>query len=44
VLHLVPVVIGAGERLFGGLDVQTFEPAEVIASPPVTHLRYRVPH
>ena len=43
VLHLVPVVLGAGERLLEGLDGLAFEPVEVIASPAVTHLRYRVP-
>jgi dihydrofolate reductase len=43
VLHLVPVVLGAGERLLEGLDGLALEPVEVIASPVVTHLRYRVP-
>lgn len=43
VLHLVPVVLGAGERLLAGLDGLALEPVEVIASPVVTHLRYRVP-
>ena len=42
VLHLVPVVIGAGERLLDGLGGIAMEPTEVIASPTVTHLRYRV--
>ena len=42
VLHLVPVVIGAGERLLDGLSGIVMEPTEVIASPTVTHLRYRV--
>ena len=42
VLHLVPVVLGAGERLLEGLDGLAFEPVEVIASPAVTHLRYHV--
>ena len=42
VLHMVPVVLGAGERLLDGLDGLTLEPVEVIASPAVTHLRYRV--
>jgi hypothetical protein len=43
VLHVVPVVLGAGERLLDGLDGLALEPVEVIASPVVTHLRYRVP-
>jgi dihydrofolate reductase len=42
VLHLVPVVLGAGERLLDGVPGIAFEPTEVIASPAVTHLRYRV--
>jgi dihydrofolate reductase len=41
VLHVVPVVLGDGERLWDGLGGQTAEPVEVIASPTVTHLRYR---
>jgi dihydrofolate reductase len=43
VLHVVPVVLGAGERLLDGLGGLVVEPVEVIASPTVTHLRYRVP-
>jgi dihydrofolate reductase len=43
VLHVVPVVLGAGERLLDGLKGLELEPAEVIASPAVAHLRYRVP-
>ena len=42
VLHLVPVVLGAGERLLDGVSGIALEPTEVIASPAVTHLRYRV--
>ena len=42
VLHVVPAVLGAGERLYDGLDGLRMEPVEVIASPTVTHLRYRV--
>jgi hypothetical protein len=42
VLHLVPVVLGAGERLFDGLTGLTLQPAAVVASPAVTHLRYDV--
>ncbi|RKE23171.1 dihydrofolate reductase family protein [Streptomyces sp. TLI_171] len=41
VLHLVPVTLGAGERLWDGVDA-AMEPVEVIASPTVTHLRYRI--
>ncbi|MFC8047431.1 dihydrofolate reductase family protein [Nocardia sp. NPDC057353] len=42
VLHLVPVVLGAGERLLDGPAGTRLEPVEVISSPTVTHLRYRV--
>ena len=42
VLHLVPVVMGAGERLLEGLSGIEMEPVETIASPTVTHLRYRI--
>jgi dihydrofolate reductase len=43
-VHLVPVLLGAGVRLFDGLDPNAVElqPARVIESPGVTHLRYRV--
>jgi dihydrofolate reductase len=43
VLHVVPVVLGAGERLLDGLTGLSLKPVEVIASPSVTHVRYRVP-
>jgi dihydrofolate reductase len=42
-LHLVPATLGAGERLFDGIPGLSLEPAEVISSPTVTHLRYRIP-
>jgi dihydrofolate reductase len=42
VLHVVPVVLGDGERLWDGLGGLAAEPAEVIASPTVTHVRYRI--
>jgi dihydrofolate reductase len=41
VLHLVPAVLGAGERLLDGLSGLSVTPVDVIASPTVTHLRYR---
>ncbi|KDN81803.1 dihydrofolate reductase family protein [Kitasatospora cheerisanensis] len=41
VLHLVPVTLGAGERLLDDVRA-TLEPVEVIPSPTVTHLRYRI--
>ncbi len=41
-LHIAPVVLGAGERLLEGVGDVGFEPIEVIASPAVTHIRYRL--
>lgn len=42
VLHVVPHVMGAGERLWDGLPPVAMEVTEVIASPTVTHLRHRI--
>ncbi len=41
-LHITPVILGAGERLLENIGDPTLEPLEVIASPAVTHVRYRV--
>jgi dihydrofolate reductase len=42
-LHLVPIVLGGGVRLFEGLGAEVrLEIDRVIDSPSVTHLRYRV--
>ena len=43
-LHLAPVLLGAGARLFDGVapELPRFEIIRVIESPLVTHLRYRV--
>ncbi len=41
-IHIVPIVLRAGERLLEGVGDPTLEPVEVIASPAVTHVRYRV--
>ena len=41
-LHLVPIVLGAGERLLVEVGDPTLQPVEVVASPAVTHIRYRV--
>jgi dihydrofolate reductase len=41
-LHVVPIVLGAGERLLDNVGDPALEPVEAIASPAVTHLRYRI--
>jgi len=43
-LHHVPIVLGAGERLLENVGDPTLEPVEVTASPTVTHIKYRVAH
>ena len=42
VLHVVPVILGAGANLWDGVAGVALERTEVIASPTVTHLRYRI--
>ncbi|MCW3046690.1 MAG: 5-amino-6-(5-phosphoribosylamino)uracil reductase [Solirubrobacterales bacterium] len=41
-LHIVPVILGAGERLLEDVGDPALEPVGVVASPAVTHVRYRV--
>jgi dihydrofolate reductase len=41
-LHIAPVVLGAGERLLVNVGDPTLEPIKVVASPTVTHVKYRV--
>jgi dihydrofolate reductase len=41
-LHIVPVVLGSGERLLEGVGDPTLEPVKVVASPAVTHVKYRL--
>ncbi|MEY9965326.1 dihydrofolate reductase [Streptacidiphilus sp. MAP12-16] len=43
-LHIVPVILGAGERLFDDVGDPTLELVKVIASPTVTHVKYRIVH
>ena len=43
-LHIVPVVLGGGERLLVDVGDPTLEPVEVVPSPAVTHVKYRVVH
>jgi dihydrofolate reductase len=41
-LHIVPLVLGAGERLLQEVGDPKLEPVKVVASPAVTHVKYRV--
>jgi dihydrofolate reductase len=41
-LHIVPILLGAGERLLEDVGDPTLEPVRVTGSPAVTHVRYRV--
>jgi dihydrofolate reductase len=43
-LHVVPVVLGAGERLLDGIGEPVLEQVDVRASSVVTHIRYRIVH
>lgn len=43
-LHIAPVLLGDGERLLTDVGTPVLEQVEVIGSPTVTHLRYRVRH
>jgi len=41
-LHIVPVTIGAGTRLFEGVPPLNLEPIEVSGTSAVTHIRYTI--
>ena len=41
-LHLVPVLLGGGSRLFEGVRPARLEQLRVVEAPGVAHLRYRV--
>jgi dihydrofolate reductase len=41
-LHIVPILLGDGERLLEDAGEREFEPLEVVHSPAVTHVKYRV--
>jgi dihydrofolate reductase len=41
-LHIAPVVLGAGERLFVGVGDPKLEPVHVVGSPAATHVKYRI--
>lgn len=40
-LHIVPVTIGAGSRLFEGVPILMLKPVEVGGTSMVTHIRYK---
>jgi dihydrofolate reductase len=41
-LHIVPIVLGAGDRLLANVGDPRLEPINVVASPAVTHVKYRI--
>jgi dihydrofolate reductase len=41
-LHIVPIALGAGERLLENVGDPTLVPVKVVASPAVTHVKYRI--
>jgi dihydrofolate reductase len=41
-VHIVPVTIGSGSRLFEGVQGLNLEPIEVSGTSVVTHIRYKV--
>ncbi len=41
-VHIVPIILGRGERLFENVGDPVLEPVKVIASPTVTHIKYRI--
>jgi dihydrofolate reductase len=41
-LHIAPVILGGGERLLENVGKPALEPVHVVASPSVTHVKYRV--
>jgi dihydrofolate reductase len=43
-LHIVPVILGAGERLLENIGAPNLQPVSVIDSQAVTHVKYRVIH
>jgi dihydrofolate reductase len=41
-LDIAPVLLGAGERLFDGVEDPGLHPVEAVGSPLATHVRYRI--
>ena len=43
-LHIVPIILGKGERLLENVGDPKMTPVTVVASPAVTHIKYRFEH
>jgi len=43
-LHISPILLGAGERLLENVGEPRMTPVTAVASPLVTHIRYRIDH
>jgi dihydrofolate reductase len=41
-LPVVPIILGTGERLLENVGDPKLEPVNLVASPAVTHVKYRV--
>jgi dihydrofolate reductase len=41
-LHIVPILLGSGERLLEGVGDPPLEPVEVVGTPSVAHITYRI--
>jgi dihydrofolate reductase len=41
-LHIVPVILAAGERRLEDIGDPVLEPVKMVASPAVTHIKYRI--
>jgi len=41
-MHIAPVVLGEGERLFAGVTGLRMQPVQVVGSPGATHVKYRL--
>ena len=43
-LHIVPVILGSGERLLDGVGDPQLEQVKVVGTPTVTHVKYKINH
>jgi dihydrofolate reductase len=41
-LHIAPILLGDGERLLEDVGDPVLTPVKVVASPKVTHIKYRI--